>query len=663
MIDWNVASRELCLTCDKAGTIVWADARAERILGAKAGVSFESLGVAGAESKLRQLLERALEADVSDWEIPLLAFAKPATVTMWARFVEGHVHLFGMVVPDGMGSTVRQLNDALSEVVELNRELARRKKEVEAKNAELTRAYVELDESKRGVLNLHSELLEKADTLRRTADVRARVVANVSHEFRTPLHAILGLSNLLLDGSDGTLNAEQAKQLGFIRSSAEELSQLVNDMLDLSKAEAGKAALRAQDFTAVDCFAALRGTMRPLVPADSAVELVFVPPPPDLSLRTDLGKVSQIMRNLISNALKFTEQGEIRVSVERDGHQARFVVKDTGIGVDPVDLDRIFEEFGQVEGPLQRKVKGTGLGLALSRRLADLLGGSLSARSKPGSGSTFTLLVPLLHPEVKEMDRLAAEPLDPTRAPVLVVEDDRKTLFVYEKYLSLAGFQVVPARSVEDARKLLQTLRPAAIVLDVMLEGETTWEFLAELKQTEATKDLPVLVVTVTNREQKARALGADEFWLKPVDKDRLIRKLRTISAPASPAKVLIIDDDERARYLIQKLLHDTPYTVTEAPTGPEGLRQALSERPSIILLDFLLEDMTAFDVLDQLKADPRTRGIPVIVVTSHVLDTDSRERLAAQTEAILSKEALSRELAIQRIRDALSKARGGSDA
>jgi signal transduction histidine kinase/DNA-binding response OmpR family regulator len=654
---WESVSRELWLTCEADGTIVAADRRAARILGAAPSMSLCSLAVAGTEQKAQALLDKARREDVMSWEVPLVAFSAPATVSISTRRdPSGKILLHGLVLPDGFGQTVTQLNDALGEVTDLNREISRQKKELVSKNEQLSRAYSELEESNKGVLNLHAEIADKADTLRRTNEVKSRVVANVSHEFRTPLHTILGLSRLLLDASDGPLTEEQQKQIRFIRTSAEELYELVNDMLDLSKAESGKAMLRPERFGAADLFAAMRGMLRPLVSSDSRVNLVFEPPPAELTLDTDQGKVAQIIRNLVSNALKFTEHGEVRVSAAHDGGLAIFRVKDTGIGIAPENFGRIFEEFGQIDSPLQGKVKGTGLGLPLSKKLAEFLGGSLTVESKLGAGSTFTLVVPCQHPEVREMEKLTTRPLDPGRAPVLVVEDDRKTIFIYEKYLAMAGFQVVPARSVEDARRLLETVRPAAIVLDIMLEGESTWNFLSQVKSEPATRDIPVLVVTVTSKEQKARALGADEFWLKPLDKDRLLRKLRSITKHGTPAKVLVIDDDEKARYLLHKLLEDSPYEYFEAPTGPSGIALARDRLPDVILLDFLLRDMTAFDVLDELKGDPRTRAIPVIIVTSHVLDAEARERLTAQTEAILSKDSLSRELAINRIKDALGK-------
>jgi CheY-like chemotaxis protein/two-component sensor histidine kinase len=481
----------------------------------------------------------------------------------------------------------------------------------------------------------------------------------VSHEFRTPLHAILGLTDLLTSGSDGGLNEEQAKQVGFIRASAEELVHLVDDLLDLSKNEAGRASMRLEKFELGEFLGSMRGMLRPLLPPGSPVRLELDMPRQPVPLETDRAKLSQILRNLVSNALKFTEQGEVRVRGESDGEgNLRIHVSDTGIGIAEEHLERIFEEFGQVEGPVQARVKGTGLGLPLARKLAELLGGTLGVASHPGRGSTFTLTIPQDHNEAREMQQLVerSRAVVPGKASILVVEDDRKTLFIYEKYLVMAGFHVLPARTIEEARAIIERSRPAAIVLDVMLEGETSWSFLADLKRNPDTHDIPVLVVTVTNRAQKARALGADEFWLKPVDQDRLLRRLKAIAHPGPAAKILVIDDDEKARYIIRKHLAGTPFKLFEADNGPGGVALAQQQVPHVILLDFLLKEMTAFDVLDELKSDPRTRGIPVIVVTSHALDVVQQRRLLEEAEAVISKQSLSRELAINRIRDALRK-------
>jgi signal transduction histidine kinase/CheY-like chemotaxis protein len=654
---WFAHSREFAFCCDGDGNVLQADERARRHLNLRAGLSFFTLAAPGVEEKLHTFFRRAAERLVENVELSLISGERVITCSFHGKPDGARVHILGSCLPEEHNATLVHVQESLNSIVGLNREVLRQKREILQQKEQLERTLGELEDSNKGITSLHVELQEKSETLQRTSEVKSRVIANVSHEFRTPVHTILGLSRLLLDGVDGPLSEEQQKQIRFIRTSAEELSVLVDDLLDISKAESGKAILRPEHFDTRDLFGALRGMLKPIVPRKDAVQLIFEEPDEALELETDRGKIAQILRNLVTNALKFTERGSVRVSAAREGAMVAFRVTDTGIGIPPDQLDNIFEEFSQLENPLQRRVKGTGLGLALSRKLAMLLEGTLSAESELDKGSTFTLRVPALHSEAKEFSALSHRPLDPALAPILVVEDDRKTIFIYEKYLAMAGFQVIPARTISEAERLISTFRPAAIVLDVMLDGETSWRFLSQLKSDPDTHDIPVLVVTVTNKEQKARALGADEFWLKPVDKDRLLRKLRSLARSGAPARVLVIDDDERALYLMRKFLDNGPYRLFEARTGPDGVQAAREHRPHVILLDFLLRDMTAFDVLDELKADPRTRNIPVVVVTSQNLEPQDRERLAAETEVILSKQSLSRELAINRIRDALRKA------
>ena len=634
-------SRELSIVVDREGLVRWADARAQRA-GIVEGTNLVERVVPGTEDKARELCRRAVADPVERWELPLVIDNRPVTMSFAGRPLgDGHGVLLGSHAPQDYADAAAEGGRAYHEIVDLNRQLARKK--------------LELEEAHRGVLALHAELEQQADRLRSSNEVKSRLVAGVSHEFRTPLHSILGLSRLLLAGADGPLTTEQRTQVDFIRNSAEELSTMINDMLDLSKLDAGSAPIRSEHFELAEFMSALRGTMAPLVPEHGRVEMVF-DPAPDVPLEQDQGKLGQIVRNLVSNALKFTERGVVRIGSKVDEDALVVVVQDTGIGIAAEDQARVFEEFTQIEGPLQRG--GTGLGLPLARKLAQLLGGRLELTSWVGVGSTFTLTIPLEHPELGKFRQLevAASTRDPDRAPVLVVEDDRSAVFVYERYLSMAGFQVLPARTTAAARDVLKRVRPSAILLDVMLDGEDTWSFLAELKRSPDTHDIPVLVCTVMNRESRARALGADEFWLKPVDQDKLLRKLQTLAVPGG-AKVLVVDDDATYRYLMRKHLLGTPYRISEAADGPTAVRLARDERPHVILLDFLLEDMTAFDVIDQLKSDPRTRMIPVIIVTSHALPLEDRERLGAYADAILSKEHLSRELAINRIRDALSSA------
>jgi signal transduction histidine kinase len=284
--------------------------------------------------------------------------------------------------------------DPMAEIRAQNHELLRALQEGRERQGEVERLNQELAETNRGVLALYAELDEKAGDLARASELKSRFLSNISHELRTPLNAILNITALLIDHVDGPLNAEQDRQVRFVRGAALTLAEMVNDLLDLARIEAGRSVVRIASFTVTDLFAGLRGMFRAITPTDR-VALVLDDPVDVPELVTDEGKVSQILRNLISNALKFTEHGEVRVSVapDREGRIA-FVVADTGIGIAAEDHERIFEEFSQLESALQRRATGAGLGLPLSRKLAELLGGQLTLSSGPGVGSTFTLTIP-----------------------------------------------------------------------------------------------------------------------------------------------------------------------------------------------------------------------------------------------------------------------------
>jgi len=288
----------------------------------------------------------------------------------------------------------------VDEILRQNREMIRALDDLRAREVELARLNRELEETNRGVLALYYELDERNDSLRRASEMKTRFLANVSHELRTPLTSIFSLSRILLDRTDGDLNDEQGRQVDYIFRAAKDLTGMVNGLLDLARIEAGREPIHLGEVDLAGFFGVLRGMLRPLLPADSPVVLAFDDPSGLPRLVTDEGKLAQILRNLVSNALKFTERGEVRVKAE-PGPDGTVVlsVGDTGIGIAAKDLGRIFEEFGQVDGPLQRKAKGTGLGLPLARELAGLLGGRLDVLSEPGVGSTFAASIPIIHPD------------------------------------------------------------------------------------------------------------------------------------------------------------------------------------------------------------------------------------------------------------------------
>ena len=534
-------------------------------------------------------------------------------------------------------SSVRP-SGALAEVREQNQELLRTLAELRGRQEELERVNHELEDTNRGVVALYAELDERADHLRRVDEVKTRFLSNMTHEFRTPLNSILALTHLLSErlGTDDSAKDE----VYYIRRSAGQLSELVDDFLDLAKVEAGKVDVHPTIFEVRDLFGALRGMLRPLL-INESLSLVFddvegLPP-----VCSDERKVSQILRNFISNALKYTERGEVRVSARltESGDRIAFAVADTGIGIPEADLPRIFDEFVQIENPMQKRVKGTGLGLPLSKRLAELLNGHIDVSSTLGMGSTFVFTMPLMPAD------LGAEILapDPLRQPVLVLEDDDADALICERALAGTRFQVIPARSVAAAQKVLETIRPVAIVLDVRLHGAEVWDFLARLKQQRVTADIPLLVVSSVEDRQKAFALGADAYHKKPVDSAWLQQTLEGAVRHPNAKRVLVIDDQETARFIVREMLRGRDYEVFEAAAGRDALRQIQRVRPAVILLDLHLGDVDGIDLRDELRGDPETRRIPVIVITSRTVNPSEAQRLGPDT-AVLSKGALTRD-------------------
>ena len=506
---------------------------------------------------------------------------------------------------------------ALAEVRHQNAELVRALEALQARQEDLERVNRELEDTNRGVVALYAELDERADHLRRADDLKTKFLSNMTHEFRTPVNSILALARLLAERL--AVDEQEKNELYYIRRSAEQLSDLVDDLLDIAKVEAGKIEVRPAHFEVPALFGALRGMLRPLL-AGRAVSLAFDEAPDLPPLFSDESKISQILRNFISNAIKYTEQGEVRVSARylAGDRTVQFDVTDTGIGIPEQDLPRIFDEFVQIENPLQRRTKGTGLGLPLSRRLSELLGGRVSVSSVLGQGSTFTLAVPAVHEDLGT--RVEVPAIEPGQLPLLIVEDSPDDLLTYRRALARTPFQIVPATSVMAARQLVQAVQPAAVVLDINLHGRDAWDLLIELKREAATSALPVLVVATVDDSRKALGLGADAFAPKPVDRAWLLRTLDRLLPVSRPVRVLVLDDEEAFRFVLREMLAGPPYEVLEARSGREALALAREFRPDVLLLDLQLPDLPGLEVAAAFAADAETADIPMLVITSEPL-------------------------------------------
>ena len=410
----------------------------------------------------------------------------------------------------------------MAELQQQNQELLDALQEVQRWREEVQQLSHELEDTNRGVLALYAELDERAQRLRQADELKSRFLSNMSHEFRTPLNSIIALSHLLLVRSDGELTAEQEKQVNYIRQSATRLLEMVNDLLDLAKVEAGKLTVRPQQFTVADLFSALRGMMRPL-PTNDNVSLIFDEPDDLPALYTDEGKVSQIMHNLIANALKFTEKGSVHVSagLAPDGETLVLAVADTGIGIAPENQERIFHEFGQLEHPIQQRVKGTGLGLPLSRRLAELLGGTLTVESQVGVGSTFLARIPCTYPAAKDAPDASPTAISPAtgeppaagdQGRVLVIDDEEISRYLLRNYLSGSGYALSEAANGAAGLAEARRQRPDVIVLDLVMPQMSGFQVLKRLQSDPALQAVPVVILSskqLTETEQDELALHA----------------------------------------------------------------------------------------------------------------------------------------------------------
>jgi signal transduction histidine kinase/ActR/RegA family two-component response regulator len=389
----------------------------------------------------------------------------------------------------------------LEEIQQQNGELLRLLDELRRRQDDLERLNRELEDTNLGVIALYSELDEKASDLRRADETKSRFLSNMSHEFRTPLNSIMALTQLLLSRSDGDLTEEQDKQVGFIRKGAATLLEMVGDLLDLAKIEAGKVDVRPSDFTVENLFSALRGVLRPML-TNKSVDLIFEEVSDIPALDTDEGKVTQILRNFISNALKFTERGEVRVraALTAEGDNVTFYVADTGVGIAAADQALIFEEFTQVENPLQSRAKGTGLGLPLSRRLARLLGGDVAVESEIGAGSTFSVTIPVRY-SAKGRALEAPAKVERLETPrpesrLLLIDDEESSRYLIKKMLGRSPWVVDEAASGEEGIRMAREAQPNLILLDLKMPGLSGLETLSRLKSDPLTSETPVVIVT-----------------------------------------------------------------------------------------------------------------------------------------------------------------------
>jgi diguanylate cyclase (GGDEF)-like protein len=477
----------------------------------------------------------------------------------------------------------------------------------------------------------------------------------MSHELRTPLNSILGFSEVLEGKVFGDLTENQERYVKNIHSSGKHLLELVNNVLDIAKIEAGKYEMTYETFPVDGMMADIFNVMKPMADRKS-IDLGLTVNGKVDTITADMVKLKQVLYNLISNAIKFTpEGGKVSVTVGKEAGRGEaegqdilmFAVSDTGVGIRSDDLQRIFDEFEQADNAFSRQYGGAGLGLALTKKLVELHGGRVAVESRLGEGSTFTVSIPLIAQlQEQQAEEVEAVNLDfpwmNERAPlILVVEDDPASAELLTIHLSQAGYKVAHAFDGEDAVAKAMELRPFAILLDIMLPKKDGWEVLQAFKSNEATANIPVLIHSIIDNKDLAFALGATDYLLKPLDKDSLLDKIRGLSILKSkkhPTTILLISPDGETD-LLKEGFDPQEFLIYTAREGKRGMELASALRPDVVLLDFELPDMLGFDVVQEMKKNQSTRNIPIFMLTEKDIPVEDRINLMGKIEWIIRKQ------------------------
>ncbi|MCE1245213.1 MAG: response regulator [Firmicutes bacterium] len=540
---------------------------------------------------------------------------------------------------DRMTQSLSQHSDEVNRVME---ELKAKKKELE-------------------ITNLH---LQEASRL------KSEFLANMSHELRTPMNTIIGYTSIMIDGIYGELSSKQESSLKKIYQNARNLSHLIDDILDLSKIDAGKMPLFKERFTISQVVSEIEQYYQPRIAEKNLKLIINLIHDPEIE--TDRSKVKQVLDHLISNAVKFTQNGTITVSTEKTEMEdyLRISVIDTGIGIESDSLDRIFEEFRQLDGSFTREYGGTGLGLSIVKKILNMLNAKITVKSKVGEGSIFNLFLPLRELREQPMAdsirtiQTITEPEvasdisdedDITKKIILVIDDDPDALVMMRDTVRRTDFRVVGAGTAREGLELARKIRPYLIVTDVFIPDKTGWDVLRELKKDPVTLDIPVFVMSIADERAKGFACGATEYFVKPLDRNIFLNRLSVLKC-LKGKKIMIIDDDHGFIENFYLVVREHGFQISSCDNGMEGVRKMKAEKPDLLILDLMMPKFSGFDVLEAMEKEDLTDKIPVIIFSAKEVTREEENLLTGKVVSVIRKSGITREELMPKLRSVFER-------